>query len=81
MLTVFHVNDPVLTSMHCAQHWPSAAINVMFIIPQALGKQCKPQSPENHNKNGGTQCILANTGSTMTLIMVDQKEQSCCEGE
>lgn len=53
----------------------------MFIIPQALGKQCKPQSPENHNKNGGTQCILANTGSSMTLIMVDQKEQSCCEGE
>ena len=35
----------------------------MFIIPQALGKQCKPQSPENHNKNGGTQCTLANTGS------------------
>lgn len=53
----------------------------MLIIPQALGKQCKPQSPENHNKNGGTQCILANTGSTMTLIMVDQKEQSCCEGQ
>ena len=59
------VKDPFLTSIHCARRWLSAAISSKLIIfySTSFGETMQPRFRENHDKNGDTQYVIANTGS------------------